>query len=99
MNKSFPYYETTKPNAIDKGKENFWYGVQKTESVAGGKNVWLTETGWPWRGPQSRGAVASKENASRYFKEVGCPTFGKRKMFWYVILSLSTYAFLAFCRR
>lgn len=83
---SFPYFETTKANGIARGKENFWQGVRTTESVSNGKPVWLTETGWPHRGPKSRDAVASKANASRYFKEVGCPTFGKRKMWWYTLV-------------
>jgi glucan endo-1,3-beta-D-glucosidase len=44
---SFPYYETTRPNAIEQARENFYSGVGQTESVSGGKPVWVTETGWP----------------------------------------------------
>jgi exo-beta-1,3-glucanase (GH17 family) len=44
---SFPYFETTRPNAIDQAFENFYAGVGQTESVSGGKEVWITETGWP----------------------------------------------------
>lgn len=45
----FPYFETTKPNAIDKAHDNFFDSVQQTEAVAKGKPVWVTETGWPNR--------------------------------------------------
>lgn len=44
---SFPYFETTKPNAIEQATANFWSAVGQTESVSGGKQVWVTETGWP----------------------------------------------------
>ncbi|KAK6954229.1 hypothetical protein Daesc_004195 [Daldinia eschscholtzii] len=44
---SFPYFETTKPNAIEQAADNFWSAVQQTEGVAGGKPVFITETGWP----------------------------------------------------
>jgi glucan endo-1,3-beta-D-glucosidase len=44
---SFPYFETTKPNSIDQAAENFQTAVAQTESVANGKAVWVTETGWP----------------------------------------------------
>ncbi len=43
----FPYFENTKPNSIDLAADNFWSAVQQTESVAAGKPVFITETGWP----------------------------------------------------
>lgn len=44
---AFPYFETTKPNAIEQAVENFWSALRKTDSVAGGKPVFVAETGWP----------------------------------------------------
>lgn len=44
---SFPYFETTRPNSIDLARENFYTAIGQTESVSGGKEVWVTETGWP----------------------------------------------------
>lgn len=82
---SFPYYETTRPNSIDQAFENFYSGVGSTESVSSGKPVWITETGWPRFGPQSGSAVASVENARRYWQEVGCSLFGSRNTFWYTL--------------
>ena len=79
-------FETTKPNSIDRAKANFEFAVGQTESVAMGKPVWVTETGWPWKGPQSGQAVASISNAKRYWNEVGCGSlFGKRNVFWYTL--------------
>ncbi|OAL45413.1 glycoside hydrolase [Pyrenochaeta sp. DS3sAY3a] len=82
---SFPYYETTKPNAIEQARENFYSAVGQTESVSDGKPVWVTETGWPRIGPNSGNAVASLDNAKRYWDEVGCSLFGTRTTFWYTL--------------
>lgn len=46
---SFPYFENTRPNAIEQARENFYTAVGQTESVSSGKPVWVTETGWPRR--------------------------------------------------
>lgn len=80
----------TKPNSIDLAASNFNSAVAQTESVAGGKAVWVTETGWPRIGPVSRDAVASTANAQRYWKEVGCSLFGKRNTFWYTLKDANT---------
>ncbi|KAI1202022.1 GPI-anchored cell wall beta-1,3-endoglucanase EglC [Nemania serpens] len=82
---SFPYFESTRPNAIDKASENFWSAVSATDSVAQGKDVWITETGWPGTGPVLRDAVPSLYNAQIYWKTVGCSLFGKRNTFWYTL--------------
>lgn len=82
---SFPYFETTRPNSIDLARENFYTAIGQTESVSGGKEVWVTETGWPRIGPNSRDAVASLENSRRYYKDVGCSLFGTRNTFWYTL--------------
>ncbi|KAI0012173.1 glycoside hydrolase family 17 protein [Xylariaceae sp. FL0662B] len=87
---SFPYFEDTKPNAIEQGADNFWSAVQQTEGVAGGKPVYITETGWPSSGPQARDAVASVENARTYYSQVGCALFGQRTAFWYTLVDANT---------
>lgn len=87
---SFPYFETTKANNIDLAAENFRTALQQTESVAQGKAVWVTETGWPRVGPNARDAVASTENSQRYWKEVGCSLFGQRNTFWYTLKDANT---------
>ncbi|CAJ2501423.1 Uu.00g042760.m01.CDS01 [Anthostomella pinea] len=87
---SFPYFENTKPNAISLASVNFFSAVAATESVAQGKPVWVTETGWPTLGPMQRDAVASVENAKNYWETVGCSLFGKRNTFWYTLVDANT---------
>ncbi|KAF6792710.1 hypothetical protein CSOJ01_14089 [Colletotrichum sojae] len=87
---SFPYFESTKPNAIEQAAENFWSAVGNTESVAGGKPVYVTETGWPHIGPQQGAAVASVDNARTYWSQVGCALFGQRNVWWYTLLDANT---------
>jgi glucan endo-1,3-beta-D-glucosidase len=48
---SFPYFETTKSNPIGQAKTLFYDGLSHTEGAAKGKPVWVTETGWPTKGP------------------------------------------------
>lgn len=87
---SFPYFESTKPNAIEQAESNFWSAVDATTSVAGGKPVWVTETGWPHKGPQQGAAVASVQNARTYWSTVGCALFGQRTTFWYTLKDANT---------
>jgi glucan endo-1,3-beta-D-glucosidase len=44
---AFPYFEDTKPNSIGNANETFWGDWDATEAVANGKQIWITETGWP----------------------------------------------------
>ena len=44
---SFPYFEDTLPNSIDEAESVFFNALGATEGVGGGKEVWVTETGWP----------------------------------------------------
>ncbi|KAK8081101.1 GPI-anchored cell wall beta-1-3-endoglucanase EglC [Apiospora hydei] len=87
---SFPYFETTRPNSIDQAADNFWSALAQTESVSGGKEVWVTETGWPHVGPNSGAAVANLGNARRYWHDVGCRLFGSRNTFWYTLKDANT---------
>ena len=86
----FPYFETTKPNSIDKGADLFNAGLNALEAAAGGKPVWVTETGWPARGPKSGDAVASAANAKKYWTQVGCQLFGNMNTFWYTLYDADT---------
>ncbi len=42
---------------------------QQVKAAAGGKEVLVSETGWPWAGNAQGGAVASPENAVRYLRD------------------------------
>ncbi|KAI1734463.1 GPI-anchored cell wall beta-1,3-endoglucanase EglC [Xylaria scruposa] len=86
---SFPYFEDAQPNAIEQASDNFWSGLSATVDVAQGKEIWITETGWPATGPTLRDAVPSVENARTYWNTVGCALFGKRNTFWYTLVDVA----------
>ncbi|CAF9907187.1 MAG: hypothetical protein GOMPHAMPRED_005043 [Gomphillus americanus] len=87
---SFPYFETTHANGIEQGAADFNSALTATESVSGGRPVWVTETGWPHSGTQSGQAVASVANAETYWKSVGCSLFGNRNTWWYTLEDADT---------
>ncbi|OQE12950.1 hypothetical protein PENFLA_c058G00021 [Penicillium flavigenum] len=88
----YPYYENTDPNSIDDAKALFNKGVEKTKAVAGGKEVWITETGWPVTGPTENLAVANIANAKQYWDEVACPLLGNTNTWWYILEDAGTTA-------
>ncbi|KAK4097472.1 glycoside hydrolase family 17 protein [Parathielavia hyrcaniae] len=80
----YPYYENGKGNDIKNSGNLFDRAFNAVEAVAGGKPIWVTETGWPATGPDWDQAVASVENAKYYWDEVGCrQLFNKVPTFWY----------------
>ncbi|KAF2103664.1 glycoside hydrolase [Rhizodiscina lignyota] len=82
---AYPYYQTTESNSIDDAADLFWSAFDQTQTAGAGKPVWVTETGWPYTGPKSNLAVASVENAEKYWKKVGCALFGKTNTWWYTL--------------
>jgi glucan endo-1,3-beta-D-glucosidase len=81
----YPYFQLTMENGIENAKKLFDDSVEKTKSVANGKEVWITETGWPVSGPQEGDATASIANAKQYWDQVGCPLFGNTNTWWYML--------------
>ncbi|PKY00381.1 glycoside hydrolase [Aspergillus campestris IBT 28561] len=81
----YPYFQNTMPNGIEDAKALFDESVAKTKAAAGGKEVWITETGWPVSGKTENLAVANTENAKIYWDEVGCPLFGNVNTWWYIL--------------
>lgn len=81
---TYPFYQTTDGNSIDNAKDLFDTAVAKTKSVANGKEIWVTETGWPVSGDDEGEAVASVANAKKYWDAVGCELFGKYNTWWYI---------------
>lgn len=80
---TYPYFEDNKPNGIDLGRDLYVAALNKVKGAGGGKEVWITETGWPISGKTSGAAVPNKQNALRFWQEVGCPAFGKDNIWWY----------------
>lgn len=74
---TFPYFQTKENNDISNGKALFQEAFSKTQAVAAGKPVIVTETGWPVGGANAKGGVSGKArasvaNAKTYYDEVGC---------------------------
>lgn len=80
----YPYYENGKGNGIENAGKLFNKAYEATISASGGKPVWVTETGWPYKGPDWDEAVPSVKNAQKYWRDVGCKyLFNKTPTFWY----------------
>ncbi|KAK5626170.1 hypothetical protein RRF57_001885 [Xylaria bambusicola] len=80
----YPYYESSKENNIKNAGTLFDNAYDAAAAAAGGKPVWVTETGYPYTGIKWGDAVASVDNAEYYWQEVGCRRlFNKTPTFWY----------------
>ena len=62
----YPYWDGC---SIDYSLHHMQNMFETVKSYGGGKNVIITETGWPSQGGSHGGAFASKENAMKYFIE------------------------------
>jgi glucan endo-1,3-beta-D-glucosidase len=82
----YPYFQNTESNSIDNAYSLFWAAYNATSAAAGGKPVWITETGWPVSGKTENLAIASLSNAQTFWDEVGCASaFDKINTWWYVL--------------
>lgn len=82
---AFPYFENTLSNGVQSGAELYESALSQTRAFSQGKELWLTETGWPVSGPTENLAVPSTQNAKAFWDAVGCPRFGKVNMYWYTL--------------
>ena len=83
---AYPYFQNTMTNPIGNGYSLFDAAYEATISAAGGKPVWVTETGWPVSGDTSGDAVPSTANAQTYWDQVGCGLlFGKTNTWWFTL--------------
>lgn len=67
---AYPYFQNTMTNPIGNGYSLFDAAYEATIGVAGGKPVWVTETGWPVSGATSGDGVPSTANAQTYWDQV-----------------------------
>lgn len=81
----YPYYQSTQANAIGNAETLFFDSYNATVNVSGGKEVWVTETGWPYQGSNFGQAVPSVQNAETYWQHVACRLLGKVNTFWYTL--------------
>ncbi|USP78734.1 glycoside hydrolase family 17 protein [Curvularia clavata] len=82
---AFPFYEQEHNNSIENAGQLLSDAVAATEGVAGSKDVWITETGWSYTGPDFGAAKSSVDNLKTYWKTVGCALFNKKNVFWYTL--------------
>jgi glucan endo-1,3-beta-D-glucosidase len=82
---AYPYFEDTHPNGVENGAALFADALGATQGAGSGKEVWITETGWPVSGKTVGAGVPSPENAETYWKDVGCPMFGTTNVWWYTL--------------
>ena len=82
---AYPYFQNTVDNSIQNANATFFEAYYNTTAVAGGKPVWITETGWPVSGPTENLAVPSIANAQTYWDQVACTVLGNINTFWYTL--------------
>ena len=82
---AYPYFQNTMENSIQNANQTFFEAYYNTTAVAGGKPVWITETGWPVSGPTENLAVPSIANAQTYWDQVACAVLGNINTFWYTL--------------
>jgi glucan endo-1,3-beta-D-glucosidase len=82
---AYPYFQNTEDNSISTSYDVFFEAYYNTTAVAGGKPVWVTETGWPVSGPTENLAVPSLANAQTYWDLVACALIGKVNTYWYTL--------------
>jgi len=82
----YPYFQNTESNSIDDAYTLFWAAYNATSGAAGGKPVWITETGWPVSGKTENLAIPGLANAKTFWDQVGCVSlFDKVNTWWYVL--------------
>lgn len=82
---TYPYFQTTIANSIENANQTFWDAYDATAGVSSGKQVWITETGWPVSGDTANLAVPSVNNAETYWQEVACALLGNYNTWWYTL--------------
>jgi len=83
---AYPFFESNRgDNSIGQAVPLWNQALQASLAAANGKPVWITETGWPYDGPNWGQAVPSTANAKTYWDEVGCSLFGKMNTFWFTL--------------
>lgn len=81
----YPYFQSTVENSIENAEALFDESYAATVAAAQGKDVWVTESGWPVSGPTYGDAVASIENARKYWEAVACKLIGNVNTYWYTL--------------
>ena len=87
---TYPYFQFQMANQVENGKSLFQTAYLEVAAVSAGKEIWVTETGWPVSGPNQGAAIASTANAKRFWDDVGCGLlFGQVNTYWYTLQDAS----------
>ncbi|KAK6499527.1 hypothetical protein TWF506_004157 [Arthrobotrys conoides] len=82
----YPYFQSNLPNnSIEAAADLFWESYEATKQAVGGREVWITETGWPVDGKDMGLAKANTVDAQTYWNQIGCALFGNYKTWWYML--------------
>lgn len=80
----YPYWQDASiANAYDVFFKSYQDTLNHVNSVKSGTWVWITETGWPYKGASQGAAVASVQNAQKFWRSVACQLFKQAHVFWY----------------
>lgn len=86
MMDAYPYFQSSMANSIGNGADLFFDAYNKTVAAAKGKEVWVTETGWPVSGETAGQAVPGADNARIYWEDVTCRLVNENVNLYYYIL-------------
>ena len=83
---AYPYFESAADNSIQNARGLFDKAIANVKSTTGGKEIWITETGFPVTGPSSGKSTPSTTDAKKYWDDVGCgELFNITNTFWYTL--------------
>ena len=83
---AYPYWSGDPPASM---RDSYFGSLESTRKAMPGKDVWLTEVGWPFKDTTSSKAglgVANRENLQKYWNDVGCGLFGLYTLFWFELV-------------
>ncbi|KAJ4298182.1 hypothetical protein N0V90_006081 [Kalmusia sp. IMI 367209] len=80
---AYPYWSRDPPSVA---KQSYFSSLEATKKTSRGKEIWLTEVGWPFKDTRSlvvSQGTASAESLQKYWNDIGCAVFGKYTTFWF----------------
>jgi glucan endo-1,3-beta-D-glucosidase len=83
---AYPYWSRDPPTSA---KASYFGSLSGVKNAMPGKEIWLTEVGWPFSDTVSHVSSrvnANKQNLQRFWNEIGCDVFGKYTTFWFELI-------------
>lgn len=80
----YPYWQNSNiADAYNVFFQSYTDTLNHVTAVKSGMKVWVTETGWPYKGPSQGAAVPTVGNAQTFWHSVACQLFKEANVFWY----------------